>query len=206
MMTNSKLTEMSIHMRAAQKYKELLALITLIRERPVPKNILEIGTSEGGTFWLWCRLAATDGKIISIDMPLAEHTPDFIEHQKKQFESYKTPGQSVFFIREDSHTQDAEDKLLSFLGDELCDIIFIDGDHTLHGVTDDFERYKKYISDGGLIVFHDIVYHNRCEDCRVNILWDCLKEGNDTAFELIDDEEDDRGWGTWGGIGVLVNE
>jgi len=205
-MTNSKLTEMCIHMRATQKYKELLELITFIRNRPAPKNILEIGTDKGGTFWLWCRLAADNGKIISIDMPLPHHNKSFIEQQQKQFGAYKKADQSLFFIRADSHSPETEDRLLSILGGERLDIIFIDGDHTLQGVADDFERYSKYIADGGLVIFHDIVYHNMVDDCHVNILWDHLKADNDTAYEMIDDEEDDRGWGTWGGIGVLVNE
>jgi len=204
-MTNSKLAEMCLYMHATQKYKEILELITLIRNKPVPKNILEIGTDKGGTFWLWCQLAADDGKIISIDKPLLFHTDDFIDQQKKTLESYKKTGQSLSFIREDSHSQGAEEKLLSFLGEDKLDIIFIDGDHSLEGVSDDFERYRKYINDSGMIIFHDIIYHSK-SNCRVNVLWDHLKAGNDTAFEMIDDEEDDRGWGTWGGIGVLVNE
>jgi predicted O-methyltransferase YrrM len=202
-MTDNKLAEICIYMRAAQKYKEILELITFIRNKPVPRNILEIGTDQGGTFWLWCQLAADNGKIISIDKPLPFHTDEFIDQQKKRLESYKKTGQSLFFIGEDSHSQEAEEKLLSFLGDDRLDIIFIDGDHTFEGVCDDFERYRKYLKDGGMIVFHDIIYQAYC---RVNVLWDHLKARNDTAFEMIDDEVDDRGWGSWGGIGVLVDE
>ncbi len=82
-MTNSKLAEMCIYMHATQKYKEILELITFIRNKSIPKNILEIGTDKGGTFWLWCQLTADNGKIISIDKPLPFHTPELIDLQKK---------------------------------------------------------------------------------------------------------------------------
>lgn len=38
------------------------------------------------------------------------------------------------------------------------DLLFIDGDHTLDGVKNDFERYSKYVKKNGYIVFDD--YHH----------------------------------------------
>lgn len=35
-------------------------------------------------------------------------------------------------------------------------LLFIDGDHRYEGVKRDFELYSAEVSDGGMIVFHDI--------------------------------------------------
>ena len=38
------------------------------------------------------------------------------------------------------------------------DLLFIDGDHTLDGVKNDYERYSKYVKKEGYIIFDD--YHH----------------------------------------------
>jgi len=38
------------------------------------------------------------------------------------------------------------------------DLLFIDGDHTLDGVQNDYVRYSKYVRKGGYIIFDD--YHH----------------------------------------------
>ena len=45
---------------------EISALYDFVRKIE-PGNIMEIGSKEGGTFYLWCRLAT--GKKISLDLP-----------------------------------------------------------------------------------------------------------------------------------------
>ena len=48
-----------------QNRSEIEALYSFL-EKEKPKNVLEIGTQFGGTFYLWCKLAT--GKKISIDL------------------------------------------------------------------------------------------------------------------------------------------
>lgn len=204
-MTSSKLAEICMYVNAIQKYKELVGLIDFIRTKPEPKNIMEIGTDRGGTFWLWCQLASSDGKIISVDIPDERISREQIENENRYLAAYAKDGQSTFFIREDSHLDSTEEKVVETLGNEQLDILFIDGDHYLEGVTMDFERYKKYVKKEGLIVFHDIVKHTVTYS-QVDILWNNLKSAYKEWYEFIDEEDDDRGWGPWGGIGVLINQ
>ena len=53
---------------------------------------------------------------------------------------------------------DSHDPLLINLAEHYApyDVIFIDGDHSLRGVTADFENYWPMVKPGGLMIFHDI--------------------------------------------------
>jgi predicted O-methyltransferase YrrM len=202
-MTEGKLAEICIFKGAYQKYKELYSLIAFITQRIIPQSILEIGTGKGGTFWLWCQIAASDGTIISIDLPDGNFGGGFSLTQQKQIEKYKCNNQKVYFIRGDSHNLLVEEKLLHIIEKNKIDLLFIDGDHTYNGVKEDFDIYSKYVKDNGIIVFHDIVEHDRVPECQVKKFWDYIKTSY-KSYEFIDDEFDDRGWGNWGGIGVLI--
>ena len=64
--STGKLAETTIYHGAVQKIQELTACIELIRKYPAPQRIMEIGTASGGTFWLWCQLAAQTLSLIHI--------------------------------------------------------------------------------------------------------------------------------------------
>jgi predicted O-methyltransferase YrrM len=59
-------------------------------------------------------------------------------------------------IVDDSHSTSCEDALLKVLNGRKIDLLFIDGDHSYNGVKQDFETYSKYMSDHGVVGFHDI--------------------------------------------------
>ena len=76
------------------------------------------------------------------------------------------------------------------------DAVFIDGDHTLAGVTADWEFAKTLGPDR--IYFHDIhdgLKHRR-EDCHAHELWEKIKAEHTTAEKCV-------GIG-WGGIGEVT--
>ena len=203
-MTSNKLAEISIFKGAVQKVKELSTLIDFVRKKDAPQRVLEIGSAEGGTFWLWCQLASNNATVISLDLPKARFGTGF-SYNKKVMHSYNTGSQNIHLVRKNSHSTKSEQKLTKILGDSLIDFLFIDGDHTYEGVKDDYNRYEKYVAKGGIIIFHDIIYHDQVPDCQVNQFWEELKNKH-TVMEFIDPEPDDRGWGSWGGIGVLIKE
>jgi predicted O-methyltransferase YrrM len=60
----------------------------------------------------------------------------------------------------------------------LIDLLFIDGDHTLDGVKNDFERYSKYVKKNGFIIFDDY-HHNDIKNYCDNLL------NNNKNFQLI---------------------
>jgi hypothetical protein len=39
----------------------------------------------------------------------------------------------------------------------LCDLVFIDGDHSYEGVRADYEHWRPFIKPGGRLLFHDAV-------------------------------------------------
>ena len=75
------------------------------------------------------------------------------------------------------------------------DVVFIDGDHSLAGVTQDWEFAKKL--KPRLVAFHDIIdttFH-RSHDCHVAPLWTEINEVYHTNEKIVG--------GGWGGIGVV---
>lgn len=102
----------------------------------------------GGSFALWCALAS--GKKIGIDNrsiggPIHQHIADF----QARF------GQ-VQIIQSDSHHESTRPEVLSQLQGEPLDFLFLDGDHTLKGVSLDYQMYAPLVRSGGWIGFHDI--------------------------------------------------
>ena len=65
---------------------------------------------------------------------------------------------NIRLIQGNSYFDETEKKLENTIGNKKLDLLFIDGDHTLDGVKNDFERYNKYVKKGGFIIFDD--YHH----------------------------------------------
>jgi predicted O-methyltransferase YrrM len=90
---------------------------------------------------------------------------------------------------------------LEILKDRKIDLLFIDGDHRYSGVKKDFRMYSTLVKQNGIIVLHDILYHPKVPQCKVNKFWNEIKRR--FQYREFIDRQDDRGWGRWGGIGVL---
>lgn len=137
-----------------QQRVEELCTVAGILIAAQPRHILEIGVYSGGSFALWCALAS--GKKIGIDNgsiggPIHQHIADF----QGRF------GQ-VEVIKGDSHHESTKEEVLSRLQGEPLDFLFLDGDHTLAGVSLDYQMYAPLVRSGGWIGFHDITesdYH-----------------------------------------------
>lgn len=65
---------------------------------------------------------------------------------------------NVKFIKGNSYFDDTEITFKNLLNDNLIDVLFIDGDHTLDGIQNDYNRYSKYVKKNGFIIFDD--YHH----------------------------------------------
>lgn len=132
------------------------------------KVICEIGTAKGGTLY---RLSKISQTCISIDLP-ANNPRRFIRSNEKFLEEITS---NTHFIRGNSHNKETEEKLKNALNGNKIDLLFIDGDHSYEGVKDDFNRYNRYMNQGGKILFHDI-YQSE----GVNQLWQEIKEKYET--------------------------
>lgn len=191
----------SMQAGAAQKLAEFEQLAQLIMDFE-PISVLEIGTMTGGTLKAWCQCAAPNARIVSVDLPGGEWGGGYTETDIPRLRGYARPGQHLDLIRADSHDTATLELVAGITLGRGYDFIFIDGDHTLEGVTQDFHDYAPLARRGGLVAFHDVLHHPRVPRCQVSDLWESIKGAYPERWEFCVDG-DERTWGPWGGIGVI---
>jgi cephalosporin hydroxylase len=147
------------------------------------KNILEVGSYLGGTFYLFCKLSHPDGHKISIDYPYYDTQEQEME-AKNVHVKMKSFAENVTIIKEDSHSEISLQKLKDTLKGEKLDFLFIDGDHTYEGVKQDFEMYSPFVKKGGYVGFHDINDRplHRSLNMYVHEFWNELPKENTITF------------------------
>jgi predicted O-methyltransferase YrrM len=183
---------LTFSIKPAQVKHEIAKLLEIVKELE-PKTILEIGTFDGGTLFLFSRIADPEATVISVDLPGGGYP----EWKKPLLEGFAKNGQKIKLLRANSHSKETIDLVKAALGNRLIDFLFIDGDHTYEGVKMDFKMYSPLVRAGGIIAFHDIVKHPPETGCRVNTLWNEIKN-NYEYFEIIEDIKQN-----WAGIGVI---
>jgi len=174
-----------------QSNGEITSLVEFLKDKNI-KNFLEIGTDQGGTFYLFTKI--TSGKKISLDLPRNSfETESILEARNNLMRSW---SDNVHIISGDSHKMESLNQVKKILDGELLDLLFIDGDHTYNGVYQDYIMYSSLVQDDGYIVFHDT---NDSEEYTqsgysVSILWNQL-DGNKIEFNENN---------SWGGIGLIT--
>lgn len=199
-MTSRRLAKLACKKGAVQKITELSPLISLLKKRRL-RTVVEIGTAKGGTLYAWCRIAEPDATIISIDLPGGPFGGGYSIRDMKRFRRYGRKNQMLHFLRKDSQKKETRDQVTRIIKGRKLDFLFIDGDHRYSGVKRDWKLYSPLVKRNGLIVFHDILFHPKVRACRVDRLWSQIRK-NHKRREILD-KDDDRGWGQWGGIGVI---
>jgi cephalosporin hydroxylase len=161
-----------------QKRSEILALANAVAALK-PKIVLEIGTARGGTLLIWSSLASE--KVISCDLVHREA-------QKPLFEALPPPGSTcrVQLLTGNSHDAAFKQRVAQALAGQKADFLFIDGDHTEHGVAADYQDYKEYVRPGGIIAFHDIIENQPLPDNQVFHFWKRVKQGQ-AVEEFVND-------------------
>jgi cephalosporin hydroxylase len=171
----------------------LLKLLSKLR----PKTLLEIGTANGGTLFLFCQIASPTATIISVDLPSGPFGGGYPEWKIPFYKSFATNKQKLYLIREDSHASTTLKYVEKILEGHKLDFLFIDGDHTYEGVKKDFEMYFPLVRKGGIIAFHDIMEHSPETGCEVSMFWDEIKHSY-SSLEIVKD------WNQkWAGRGVV---
>jgi predicted O-methyltransferase YrrM len=170
----------------SQVRSEIVALTERVGKLK-PKTVVEIGTAQGGTLFLWCRQADPKATIVSIDLPGGVHGGGYPYWKSFLYRRFPLAGQTLHLLRGDSHKKEMLEALKKVLpGDGKVDFMFIDGDHTYEGVKMDFEMYSGLVRPGGLIVFHDIVKHPPEINCHVDRFWQEVKNER-KAYEFVHD-------------------
>lgn len=200
-MLAAEIAELAMCAGAAQKFEELHGLVELVQGEQ-PRTVLEIGTMAGGTLAAWCKCAAPDAVIVSVDLPGGEWGGGYAESDIPRLQRHAQERQRLVLFRADSHIPATKRAVVEALDGRQIDFLFIDGDHTLPGVRQDFEDYSPLVVPGGLIAFHDILDHPGVPSCDVDRLWAEIKDDYAETWEFTV-EGDERGYGPWGGIGVL---
>lgn len=163
-----------IRITPIQVRSEILALLeTMAASRP--RVLLEIGTANGGTLFLFTRVAAPDARLISVDLPGGPFGGGYPAWKASLYRAFARGSQSIELVRADSHDPATASRVASWLGGKSVDFLFIDGDHSLSGVRADFELYSPLVAPGGMIAFHDIVPGPESDVGGVPRFWQELK-------------------------------
>ena len=157
-----------------QSRVEVTALLDLIKKLN-PSTIAEIGTANGGSLFLFSRLAAPHARIVSVDLPNVKFGGGYKNWRKNFFKQMVLPRQDLHLLLGDSHSSETYHEVQKLLPGNKVDFLFIDGDHTYEGVKKDFEMYSPLVRKGGMIAFHDIVKGNPDLVGEVSKFWNEIK-------------------------------
>lgn len=116
-----------------EEITELFNILVKLR----PKSLLEIGTAEGDTLFLFCQVVSPHAKIISIDLPGGPFGGGYLSWKIPPYKSSTKEKQKLYLVRADSHDNKTLEVVKKILSGEMLDFLFIDGDHT-------YERVKRF--------------------------------------------------------------
>lgn len=145
-----------INIKPTQVRQEIIELLTILRQRRL-KTIIEIGTENGGTLFLFSRIALANATLVSVDLPEGSFGGGYPDWKTSIFKTFQQKNQKINLIRADSHLFSTYMRVQKILKGKKIDFLFIDGDHTYEGVKKDFNTYSPLVKKGGIIAFHDIV-------------------------------------------------
>lgn len=187
------------NIRPSQIRWEISQLMQILAKL-APRTVLEIGTANGGTFYLLTKVASPDATLISIDLPGGPFGGGYHAWKVPFYRSFGSAGQKIHLLRMDSHDETTLREVERILGGLKVDFLFIDGDHSYEGVKQDFQMYRKLVKPGGIVTFHDIVPGPPENVGGVPNFWSEIKQ----EFRYLEIVED---WNQGGyGIGVIYIE
>jgi hypothetical protein len=139
-----------------------------------PKNIVELGTHWGHSFFAMCQAVKDGGlgtKLVAVDTWKGEPHSGFYDESvyNKVIEINRRcyDAQQVELIR--SKFDEALTKVVS----GSVDLLHIDGLHTYEAVKHDYDLWKEKVTGEGVILFHDVI--EKDNNFGVYKLWEELK-------------------------------
>lgn len=194
-----------IHITPFQLKEEITQLLDFLKTKPL-KTIMEIGTANGGTLYMWTKIADPEALIIGVDLPNGKYGGGYDATRKTIYENFKQPKQSMVLFQLDSHDLSTFHAVEHALDGRKLDFLFIDGDHSYGGVKKDFEMYSRLVADKGIIVLHDVTEHHWNLNCHVKEFWDELKIKYEHKLEMIEFQGIPMltPYIIYGGIGALI--
>jgi cephalosporin hydroxylase len=175
---------------------ELHTLLSILKKYNIHR-MLEVGTAQGGTLFLFTRIISPDSTVISLDLPERIIGGGYKNFKIPFYRSFAKKSQHIYLVKNDSHSPSSLLKVNSILQKQKIDFLFIDGDHTYKGVEQDYLMYSPLVRKGGLIAFHDICKHPPSWGCEVNKFW------NEIKAQYLHKEIIEKPRQNWAGIGVI---
>jgi len=171
---------------ANQHDDEIRILYKRIQELE-PEIIVEIGTRDGPSLYLWSQSSQKLDTLVSIDLPGGIHGGGYVTERAKLYHQFisNQPQCKLELIRGNSQSEATYQQLKILLNGRPIDFLFIDGDHRYDGVKRDFELYRDLVRSGGLIGFHDIYPNKRDSSIQVDQLWNEIKVSYPEQIEEI---------------------
>lgn len=164
-----------------------------------PRNLMEVGTREGGSLFMLSRVLAPRSTIISVDLPGRAWGYSQSGEKKRQVaERLRHDGFIVHLVERDSAEPETAAEVKRLLAGDPIEALFLDGDHSFTGVLADFRNYRPLMKPDAPIIFHDIVHSPATPHVEVHYLWRVLKTLA-PHIEFVENEK--AGWG----IGVATN-
>ena len=115
------------------------------------KFYLEIGIFDRGNLAYLSSILAEDAVLIGVDVQEDEERDELLRSSLK-------PGQTYYSVIGSSRDAKVVAEVRRILGVNKLDAIFIDGDHTAYGAWCDYALYESFVSNNGVILFHDSVW------------------------------------------------
>jgi predicted O-methyltransferase YrrM len=162
-----------------------------------PRTVLEIGTANGGSLFLFTRVAAEDATIVSVDLPGGSFGGGYSRLRTRLYSNFARPRQRLQLLRADSHDPATRAEVERTIAGRPVDFLFIDGDHSLEGVRADFDLYVPLVRNGGLVAMHDIVPGSRELVGGVPQFWREVKARNGGEEIVADPEQGGYGIGVF---------
>src|SRR5438876_6106744 len=180
-----------VTIRPLQVREEIMSLVQKL-EKFSPRAVLEIGTSHGGSLYLFCMTASPEASIISVDLRGGDYGGGYSRLRIPLYKSFAKGKQEIHLINGNSHEDSTLRNVKDILKGRPVDFLFIDGDHTYTGVKSDFEFYSQLVRGGGIIALHDIVEHSKDKYVEFQRFWREIKQ-NYGYKEIVKDWN--QGWG-----------
>lgn len=124
--------------------EEQRALLKYARLVPINGTILEVGAEYGMSASIFCKGADPSVSIHSVDLMPLEKWAKYRENL----------GESGFTGRTHEVHLDSKSARREW-GSAPIDLLFIDGDHSFTGATEDIQLWVPLVKPGGIVVFHD---------------------------------------------------
>ena len=81
--------------------EEILELLQLLCKKQI-RAMLEIGTANGGTLFLFAKVIEPEAKIISLDLPGGNYGGGYEDFRMPLYTNFARKNQRIFLVRDDS--------------------------------------------------------------------------------------------------------